>query len=197
MSLTDAGRQLDHKREDERYRRLMAAARETAVSGGYEAVSMRALALTCRLSMTTIYQFCRSKDQLVAEALVDELEAFWSEQAAHPSRAASVDRRVQRVMRAWAGALAADEALLRPLLRALYSVDPEVVPVRTLAGAGFVAMVDAAVGDAVLADRTLAITTLGRVVDSVNRAWLSRRHGTDWAVAELDAAVHAIFAPGR
>jgi AcrR family transcriptional regulator len=197
MTLTDAGRQLDEKRADERYRRLMAATRDAAVSGGYDAVSMRALAVTCRLSMTTIYQFCRSKDQLVAEALVGELEAFWTAQAERPSCAASVESRVLHVMHAWAGALATDEAVLRPLLRALYSVDAEVVPVRTLAGAGFVAMVDTAVGDTAVADRTLAITTLGRVVDSVNRAWLSRRHGTDWAVAELDAAVRAIFRPAR
>jgi AcrR family transcriptional regulator len=197
MTLTDAGRELDEKRADERYRRLMAATRAAAVAGGYDAVSMRALAVTCRLSMTTIYQFCRSKDQLVAEALVDELEAFWTAQAERPSRAASVERRVQHVMHAWVGVLASDEAVLRPLLRALYSVDPEVVPVRTLAGSGFVAMVDAAVADAVPADRTLAITTLGRVVDSVNRAWLSGRHGTDWAVAELDAAVRAIFRTER
>jgi hypothetical protein len=46
------------RRADPRYRRLMEATR-LAAREGYDAVSMRDLADKCRLSMTTIYQFCR------------------------------------------------------------------------------------------------------------------------------------------
>ena len=54
---------LDTRRADPRYQRLMAATREAA-GRGYDEVSMRALAKATRMSLTTIYQYCSSKDHL-------------------------------------------------------------------------------------------------------------------------------------
>jgi AcrR family transcriptional regulator len=44
------------RRLDPRYQRFMEATR-AAARNGYDPVSMRELAETCRMSMTTIYQF--------------------------------------------------------------------------------------------------------------------------------------------
>ena len=74
------------RRADPRYQRLMEATR-AAARNGYDAVSMRDLAETCRMSMTTIYQFCRSKDQLIAEAHIDNLDAVRDQLMARPQPA--------------------------------------------------------------------------------------------------------------
>ena len=73
------------RRADPRYQRLMNATR-VAARKGYDAVSMRELAETCRLSMTTIYQFCRSKDHLIAEAHLSNMESFRTRISARPPR---------------------------------------------------------------------------------------------------------------
>ncbi|HQV57692.1 MAG TPA: TetR family transcriptional regulator, partial [Ilumatobacteraceae bacterium] len=50
----------DVSSEDQRYRLLMSATR-AAARRGYDAVSMRGLAKTCKMSLTTVYQLGRSK----------------------------------------------------------------------------------------------------------------------------------------
>src|ERR1700722_19683187 len=138
--------------DDPRYQRLMAATR-AAARNGYEAVSMRELAETCKLSMTTIYQFCRSKDHLIAEAHLEGMEEFRRRLVARPPKGATAEERVKTVMRSFAKALEVDEVLSRTLMRAMYSLDPEVGPARTAVGRTYTSMIDRAVGDEPIEDR--------------------------------------------
>ena len=117
------------RRTDPRYQRLMEATR-VAARNGYDAVSMRELAETCRLSMTTIYQFCGSKDQLIAEAHVSSMEDWRRRLATRPPRGATAEERVMRVMGSYVRALAAEGPLTRTLMRAMYSPDPRVAATR-------------------------------------------------------------------
>lgn len=174
--------------DDPRYQRLLAATRDAA-RRGYDAVSMRELAETCRLSMTTIYQFCRSKDRLIAEAHLDTMRSMRDQLVAHPPTGSTAHARVGKVMRAYARALDADEALLRTLLRAMYSSHPEVTDTRASVGGAYRALLDAAIGDEPLAARDAVITTLGHVIDSVVLGWLTRTHDASWVAAELQQAV--------
>ena len=174
--------------DDPRYQRLLAATRDAA-RHGYDAVSMRELAETCRLSMTTIYQFCRSKDRLIAEAHLDTMRSMRDQLVAHPPTGSTAHARVGKVMRAYARALDADEELLRTLLRAMYSSDPEVTDTRASVGGAYRALLDAAIGDEPLAARDAIITTLGHVIDSVVLGWLTRTHDASWVAAELQQAV--------
>lgn len=160
---------------------------------GYDAVSMRQLAKTCRLSMKTIYKFCRSKDQLIAEAHLEGMTNFRARVAAHPSPGATPEERVLRVMRSFVDALEADETRSRTMLRALYSPDAEVGETRTLVGDTFATILDAALGDTELASRDAALGTLAHVMDSVIIGWLSRRHDVAWVLRELEAAVRVIL----
>src|SRR5882672_1902365 len=123
MTLVNTDDAFADRRADPRYQRLMKATR-AAARKGYDAVSMRDLAETCRLSMTTIYQFCRSKDHLIAEAHLSNMEAFRARISARPPRGATPEERVLSVMRSFAKALD-DEPLSRTLMRAMYSLDPE------------------------------------------------------------------------
>ena len=191
MTLVDTDDALSARRADPRYERLMKATR-AAARKGYDAVSMRELAETCRLSMTTIYQFCRSKDHLIAEAHLSNMESFRARISARPPRGATAEARVLSVMRSFAKALD-DEPLSRTLMRAMYSIDPEVGPAQASVNSVYTSMLDAAIGADVIENRDAAITTLGHVVDSVILGWLTRGHDTAWVRRELEAAVHVLF----
>ena len=191
MTPADTDEALAARRADPRYQRLMKATR-AAARNGYDAVSMRDLAETCRLSMTTIYQFCRSKDHLIAEAHLSNMEAFRARISTRPPRGATAEQRVLSVMRSFAKALD-DEPLTRTLMRAMYSLDPEVGAAQASVNGVYSAMLEAAIGDEVIEDRDAVITTLGHVVDSVILGWLVRGHDTTWVRRELDAAVHMLF----
>jgi hypothetical protein len=95
-------------------------------------------------------------------------------------------------MRSFAKALD-DEPLSRTLMRAMYSLDPEVSPAFESVGGEYTRMLDTAIGDDVLENRDALIKTLGHVVDSVILGWLARGHDTTWVRRELDAAVHVLF----
>jgi len=86
-----------------------------------------------------------------------------------------------------------DEPLSRTLMRAMYSLDPEVSPAFESVGGEYNSMLDTAIGDDVLENRDAVITTLGHVVDSVILGWLARGHDTEWVRRELEAAVHVLF----
>jgi AcrR family transcriptional regulator len=192
MAMTEADAAVAAKQSDPRYQRLMEATR-AAAREGYDAVSMRQLAETCRLSMTTIYQFCGSKDQLIAEAHLENMETFRALVSANPPRGATAEDRVLRVMRSFAKALEVDEALSRTLMRAMYSLEPEVADVRADVGQSYATMLDAAIGDADLQDRAAVIATLGHVIDSVILGWLTRRHDVVWVRRQLESAVRALL----
>jgi AcrR family transcriptional regulator len=180
------------RRDDPRYQRLMEATR-AAARNGYDAVSMRELAETCRMSMTTIYQFCRSKDQLIAEAHLGNMEAFRARVLARPPRGATAEQRMLSVVRSYARALVEDEELTRTLMRAVYSVDPAVATARSLVGEASLAIFDTAIGDEPIHNRAAVIATFGHVIDSVMFNWLTRRHDASWVERELKTAVRALL----
>ena len=188
-------KELPAKRADPRYQRLMEATR-AAAQDGYDAVSMRQLAESCRLSMKTIYKFCRSKDQLIAEAHLEAMLEFRARVAARPPTGATAQQRVQRVVRSFANALEADEVRSRAMLRALYSLDAEAGEIRAKVGESFATIIDAAIGETEVADRRAVIDTLAYVMDSVIGIWLAQRHDGAWLRRELEAAVRVLLPTG-
>jgi AcrR family transcriptional regulator len=192
VAVVDSPAEISRRRDDPRYQRLMDATR-AAARNGYDAVSMRELAETCRMSMTTIYQFCRSKDQLIAEAHLDNMEGFRARISARPPRGATAEQRMLSVVRSYVRALVADEELTRTLMRAVYSLDPAVAPARSRVGDAALKIFDTAIGDEPIADRDAVIATFGHVIDSVMFNWLTRRHDASWVQGEMQTAVRALF----
>ncbi|HEX7094436.1 MAG TPA: TetR family transcriptional regulator [Acidimicrobiales bacterium] len=188
---SDEGSELEARRRDPRYQRLMAATREVA-RGGYDAVSMRELAEITRMSLTTIYQFCSSKDHLIAEAHLERMEAF-RHMLSHSKRGGgTVEERVLRVVRGIVNALERDEVMTRTLMRAMYSVDPGVAEVSKAVGTAYRDMVDDAIGDDDLPDREAVIETLGRVIDSAIYGWVARGSSVADVRDTLEKAVRVL-----
>jgi AcrR family transcriptional regulator len=184
------------KREDPRYQRLMAATREAAAAG-YDNVSMRELAESCHISLRTIYRhFCASKDQLIAEAHLDGLEAFHRRLTKQPPAGGSAADRVIRVMRAFTNALESDETRSRAMLRALYSSDAGGDGPRSLVGETFSGIVEAALGGDLDASRGEAVTsTLAHVLNSAILGWLIGGQDVTWVNRQVESTVRLLLDP--
>lgn len=184
------------KREDPRYQRLMAATREAAAVG-YDNVSMRELAESCHISLRTIYRrFCASKDQLIAEAHLDGLDAFRHRLTKQPPAGGSAADRVIRVMRAFTNALESDETRSRTMLRALYSPDAGRGGPRSLAGGAFSGIMEAALaGEVDALRRDAVISTLAHVLNSAILGWLNGGQDVAWVNRQLESTVRLLFDP--
>ena len=159
--------------EDERYHRLMEATRELAQQG-YDAVQMRELASIARMSLQTIYQFCSSKDHLIAEAHVDWLDSFRSQLATKQPLGDTAADRVSDVLRRVARTLDADEQLSSTILRALFSPEPAVHRSLRQVSATYGSIIDLAIGDEDVPDRATVIEVIGHVINSAMSAWVTR-----------------------
>jgi AcrR family transcriptional regulator len=184
----------DELRDDPRYHRLMEATR-AAAARGYDAVSMRDLAQASRMSLTTVYQFCSSKDHLIAEAHVDRMLSLRDRVVARPPRGRTAVERVLKVVRGIVAGLDRDDPLSWALMRAMYAPDPAVRECRRATAGSFSAMVDAAIGADDVADRGAVIATLGHVVDSVVLGWVHGSLEADDAYREIARAVRLVVRP--
>jgi TetR/AcrR family transcriptional regulator, cholesterol catabolism regulator len=192
MSDREDDAKLTARRADPRYQRLMAATREAA-KGGYDAVSMRELAMTTHMSLTSIYQFCPSKDQLIAEAHADRMQNFQESLIHDPPLGDSVEKRVLAIVRAVARTLARDSGVNLTLMRAFYSIEPTDHSGRRSVRDAFASMIDRAMGDAEIADRQAYIETLGHVINSVIFEWVNGRTDAATVGSVLERAVHVLF----
>jgi AcrR family transcriptional regulator len=178
------------------------AATRRAARKGYDGVSMRELASTTKMSLATIYGFCPSKDQLIAEAHADRMEHFRARLDEDPPQGRTAEERVQAVAEGMVDALEKDEVATRTLMRALYSGGPGVGASRLAVSATYRAIVDAAIGDEDIPDRAAVIETFGFVLNSVILDWLtpgltSEGHDAAFAREALDQAIHVLLGDRR
>jgi AcrR family transcriptional regulator len=170
----------------------MEATREAA-RRGYDAVSMRELANATRMSLTTVYQFCSSKDHLIAEAHVDRMLTLRDRIVLRPPRGRTAEARVLKVMRGIAAGLDRDDPLSWTMMRAMYAPDPAVRACRRALDGSFTAMLDAAIGATEVEDRADVIATLGHVVDSAILGWVNGSLEADDVYREIERAVRVVL----
>jgi TetR/AcrR family transcriptional regulator, cholesterol catabolism regulator len=188
----DDDEQLAARRSDPRYQRLMSATREAARLG-YDAVSMRELANATHMSLTTVYQFCSSKDHLIAEAHVERMIELRDRVVRRPPRGRTAEERVLKVMRGIVAGLDRDDPLSWAMMRAMYAPDPGVRACRRALDGSFVDMVDAAMGDTDVPDRPDVIATLAHVVDSAILGWVNGGLEADGVYDEIARAVRVLL----
>lgn len=182
----------DHS-DDPRYRRLLAVTREMAEQG-YDAVSMRAVAKQAQMSLTTIYQFVGSKNQLIAEAHAGGMRHFRDGIIARPAEGSTPEARVRALLAEIAASLEQDEVRTRTLMRAIYSGEPDVAAGRQSAAESFRSAIEAAIGDEDgVPERDMIVETLGLVVHGAMLAWLDGRYDGSDVGRLLDNAVTLVF----
>jgi len=109
-----------------RRQRAVAAAREIASEGGYEAVSMGEVARRSGVSRATLYRYFSSKNELLVEVSLDFNARLHEELERHPPQGASVGERLVDVFTRVVRAAAADPRLLAATLRAFFANEPDV-----------------------------------------------------------------------
>ena len=112
--------------QEARRARVLGAALELASAGGYDAVQMRDVATRARVALGTIYRYFRSKDELLAAALVEWARSVEREVSAVPPAGATVADRVVDVLRRASQAMERDPNLTAALVAAISSPDPGV-----------------------------------------------------------------------
>jgi TetR/AcrR family transcriptional regulator, cholesterol catabolism regulator len=177
---------------DERYRRLMVATRKAA-RRGYDAVSMRDIARSTRMSMTTIYQYCSSKDHLIAEAHLEWMENFRSGVLEQPPRGRSAASRVSTYIDQITSAWERHPVLTMTLQRAIYSMDPGARDVRAATAKAYAEFMDIAIGDEDVPNRSTVIEIIGHVIDSVTYRWVTGGMTHEEASRVLHRAVHTLL----
>jgi AcrR family transcriptional regulator len=112
--------------QEARRARVLDAALQLASDGGYDAVQMRDVATSARVALGTIYRYFRSKDELLAAALVEWARSIEHEVSAGAPRGETAADRVVDVLRRACDAMERDPNLTAALVTAISSPDPAV-----------------------------------------------------------------------
>jgi len=161
--VTTAGRPLSATQAATR-RRLLEGARDLATEGGYEAVSMRAVAERAGVSAPTAYQYFASRDHVLVEVLTDLAAGTTSIVTARPSRRRDPVERTVATLRRVVQRMEEEPTLFVALLRAFLSGAPEVRDSRAGMQSSMREWVDSALGPAEVSDREAMVSILEAVL---------------------------------
>jgi AcrR family transcriptional regulator len=110
---------------EERARRIVDTAVELAEKGGFEAVRLRDVAACAGVALGTLYRHFRSKEDLLAAALgeqVTQLEAFMT---VHPAKGDTPIERITSFFKTATAGICRRPMLAQAILRASASCQPE------------------------------------------------------------------------
>jgi AcrR family transcriptional regulator len=145
-------------------RRLLDAARELAVEGGYDAVGIRQVAAHAGVSAPTAYLYFSSKDHLLVDVLVDLVGQTTASLSSRPRRGRSaVDRAVATLRRAVQNVEQAPN-LYVATTRAYISGSPEVAHARVAMETSTRSWIDLALGESEIRDRDAIVRILEAVL---------------------------------
>lgn len=151
-----------------RRRRVLDATLSLADKGGFEAVQMRDVASEAGVALGTVYRYFSSKERLLLEANVGQVEALGSRLLSHPPTGSTAADRVVDVLRRACAVLVKRPDATAAMVRALGSAQPsEADAVRRVSEAMTAIIADAMHRGADPDERDLAVA---RVLSQV---WLS------------------------
>lgn len=151
-----------------RRKRALAAAKEIAIEGGYEAVTMREVALRSGVARATLYRYFSSKDHLLAELILELNGAMRDELRLHPPTGITLAERVSDAFARVLSTIAREPKLLHATLRAFFSDDPMVRAAEPQIRRFGTIYLEAGLGDADIPGRA----EIGRVLGPLSFAML-------------------------
>ena len=155
------------KNQEARRRRVLDSALELAADGGFEAVQMRDVATTANVAVGTVYRYFNSKERLILEAMVEQIEALGRRFQQRPPRGATPAERVIEVLGRACTFLQQHPEVTGAMVRALGAAQPEEAPQVERITQAMTAIITSAIGQTPPSDRDL---TAARVLQL---AWFS------------------------
>lgn len=149
--------------QQERRARVLEVATQLAENGGYDAVAMKDVAEQSGVALATLYRWFASKDHLLTEVLLDWIAGLGATLTAEPPTEPRAADRVATVMGRIADAVATRAELAAAVAQALLSFDAGVWDSEHDFHFAMSGWIDAAIGDDVVADRSIAIEVLEHV----------------------------------
>lgn len=147
-------------------RRLLDAARDLATEGGYDAVTMRAVAQRAGVTPPTAYQYFSSRDHVLVDVLVDLADGTTAVVTARPSRRREPVERTVATLRRVVTRMDDEPQLFVALIRAYISGAPEVRHARGAMQSSMRDWIDSALGSAVVPERDTVVAVLEAVLFS-------------------------------
>jgi AcrR family transcriptional regulator len=145
-------------------RALLDATVALALEGGYDAVTMRAVAKRAGVSAPTAYQHFASKDHILVEVMIERVNGTTAAVRSKPDRGrTAIDRTIATLRRAMRR-VEDEPNLYIAMMRAYISGVPEVAHVRTGMETSMQTWVDTALASTEVVDRDAVIAILEAVL---------------------------------
>ncbi len=176
--------------------RMVAAAVELAVNGGYEAVQMRDVAARAEVALGTLYRHYPSKDHLLLAALAEQADALRERMAQRPPEGADAAARTADVLHRATRALARRPDLTAALVIALTSPEGDTAPHKHEVETILRAIITTAIAGADIGDPDGVVRTLGYVWLAVLSAWVGGTLDTAQMDLDLATAARLLLGPG-
>ena len=145
-------------------RRLLDAARDLAADGGYDAVTMRAVAQRAGVSAPTAYQYFSSRDHVLVDVLIDLASGTTAVITARPSRRREPVERTVATLRRVVQRMEDEPQLFVALVRAYVSGVPEVRHASAAMQSSMRMWIDSALGTTEVPRRDAVIAILEAVL---------------------------------
>lgn len=110
--------------QEARRLRILEAARNLAIEGGYDGVQMRDVADRAEVALGTLYRYFRSKVELLIAVMHHETSRLAGRLAARPATGDTAAERVDAVLQRGVRALRREPRLAEAMVRALMVADP-------------------------------------------------------------------------
>lgn len=177
----------------QRRQRMIDAAIELAIAGGYDAVQMRDVAGRAEVALGTLYRHFPSKDHLLLAALAGQAATLRERVAQRPPEGADPAARTTDVLRRASHALTRRPDLTAALVTALGSPEPDAAASKQEVEGILRAILTSAIAGAEIADPDGVVRVLGFVWLAVLSAWVSGTLDADQMVADLETAARLLL----
>jgi len=178
-----------------RRRRVIDATLTLAADGGFEAVQMRDVATAANVALGTVYRYFSSKERLLLEANVEQIEQLDRRLRQRPPNGETAAERVLDVLTRANAALQRRPEITAAMVRALGTARPEEADAVRRITAAMTAIITGAMHDRPPGDRDLVVAR------ALQQVWFSALIGhvggvvsAELVIEHLDVAAHLLLA---
>jgi len=182
--------------QEARRQRVIDAAMELGLEGGYESVQMRDVAARAHVAMGTVYRYFSSKDHLLAAALVFWVEQLDARLAQVPARGSVASERVLDVLERALRAMGRQPRLVAAVFASLASPDLAAIECQQQMGAVMDGIIMRAIGEPQPPDHAERTRIIGHVWYSSLVGWVNGWSDMNRVRDELAVAVRLLLPNG-
>jgi AcrR family transcriptional regulator len=180
-----------------RRRRVLDAALRLAERGGFDAVQMRDVATEASVALGTVYRYFTSKERLLLEAMVEEIEALADRLESRPPVGETPAARVIDVLSRGTASLQRHPEVTAAMVRASGAAAPDEADVVRRIGEIMTGIITGAMHEGPPSPRDLAVArTLQQVWLSALIGWVGGVDEGPRVVADLEAAAQLLLGDG-